>query len=86
MIEITVCVGSSCHTKGAYKVVQRFKNIIGDRGLENQILLKGSFCLGKCGLGTSVKIGENFYVSIEPEDVEQLIEKIINDSFKGEIK
>lgn len=80
MIEITVCVGSACHTKGSYDVVKRFKEVIKEKDLSKQIQLKGSFCLGKCAQATTIKIGEDYYTSIESKDVDQLIDKILDGS------
>ncbi len=84
MIEITVCIGSSCHTKGAYLVVERFQEIIREQGLEDRILLKGSFCLGKCASGTTVRVGDNYFTSVESKDVDKLISEILNGSIGGQ--
>ncbi len=83
MTEITVCIGSSCHTKGAYLVVERFQDIIREKGLDDQILLKGSFCLGKCASGTTVRVGDNYYTSVESKDVDKLINEILNGTIGG---
>ena len=34
MKEIHICIGSACHVKGSYQVVQRFKELVAERGLE----------------------------------------------------
>ena len=56
MVEIKVCVGSSCHMKGSYQVVKTFEQLIKQNGLENIVKLKASFCLGCCldGIATTV--------------------------------
>lgn len=81
MIEITVCVGSACHTKGSYEVVKRFQEVIKERELTTKIQLKGSFCLGKCAQATTIRIGEDYYTSIESKDVDQLIDQVLDGSF-----
>ena len=47
-MEITVCIGSSCHLKGARDVIKILERLISLNQLENQIVLKGSFCMGEC--------------------------------------
>ena len=58
-MEIKVCVGSSCHLKGSYDVIQKLKSLIEEKELENKIELKASFCLGNCSNGVSMKIDDD---------------------------
>ncbi|MDR0597786.1 MAG: (2Fe-2S) ferredoxin domain-containing protein [Treponema sp.] len=57
MLELTVCIGSSCHIKGAYNVIQTFQQIIEERSLHGRIAFKSSFCQKQCqnpGVAVSV--------------------------------
>ncbi|MEG0570427.1 MAG: (2Fe-2S) ferredoxin domain-containing protein [Oscillospiraceae bacterium] len=58
MIEIRVCVGSSCHMKGSYQVIKTFTDLIKTNDLEEIVKLKASFCLGDCINGISVRVDE----------------------------
>jgi NADH:ubiquinone oxidoreductase subunit E len=58
MTVVTVCVGSSCHIKGAHQVIDRFNELAKAHGLEERIGLKGSFCLERCGEGLNWQIEE----------------------------
>lgn len=60
MIEISICVGSSCHLKGSYQITQTFQELIRKNRLEDKVLLKASFCLGRCTKGVSVKVNDEF--------------------------
>lgn len=53
MKDLTVCVGSSCHLKGSYQVIQTFERLIKQHGLTEKVKLKASFCQGKCMRGIS---------------------------------
>ena len=78
MITVTVCVGSSCHIKGAREVILRFNEIITGEGLGEKVELKGSFCMEKCGEGVNWKIGEEMLTSSSVEDaVEKFREKVL---------
>ncbi len=76
-MEIFVCVGSSCHLKGSKNVIDRLTSLIKENGLEEKVILKGSFCMGKCGLdGVSIKINDEVY-SVVLEDIDMFFNKKI---------
>ncbi len=52
---IKVCVGSSCHLKGSYDVIQALKDILKKYDVEDVVELQASFCLGYCSEGVNVK-------------------------------
>ncbi|MDD2955194.1 MAG: (2Fe-2S) ferredoxin domain-containing protein [Oscillospiraceae bacterium] len=56
MIEITVCVGSSCHMKGSYQVIKTFTELIRANQLDDVVHLKASFCMGRCLSGIAVTV------------------------------
>lgn len=79
MNTIVVCVGSSCHIKGARKLLEQFNALIKENKLEEQIELKGSFCMERCGEGVNWQIDDELYTSSDVEDaVEIFRKKIIN--------
>jgi len=62
IMELLICVGSSCHLKGSEVVVKTFQNLIEKEGVGNKIILKGSFCMGKCSEnGVTIKVNDKFY-------------------------
>lgn len=56
MITVTVCVGSSCHIKGAREMITRFSEFLTKEGLQEKVELKGSFCMERCGEGINWEI------------------------------
>lgn len=66
-MKLTVCIGSSCHLKGSKRVVEGFQSLIAERRLEDSIELVGTFCLGNCQNGVSVKIDDELF-SVQPEN------------------
>ena len=78
MITITVCVGSSCHLKGARQVIERFSELLERHGLTGAVMLKGSFCMERCGEGVNWQIDEEQYTSAsEAEAVATFWEKVL---------
>ncbi len=56
MVEVCVCVGSSCHMKGSYQVIKTFQELIKKLSLEDKITLKAAFCMGRCVNGIAVSV------------------------------
>lgn len=68
MITVTVCVGSSCHIKGARDMIACFNDVLTKERLENKVELKGSFCMDHCGKGINWKIDDEIFSSSSVKD------------------
>ncbi len=69
---INVCVGSACHIKGSYEVIKCLESLIEKENLADKIILKASFCLGKCTNAVSVSIdGTEEVLSFSPKNTEE---------------
>ncbi|SET15425.1 Thioredoxin-like [2Fe-2S] ferredoxin [Natronincola peptidivorans] len=77
MVVINVCIGSACHLKGAYNVLERLQQLIKDRDLEDQVTLKAAFCLGQCTQAVSVRINDDGVVAVSDKDVDEFFEESI---------
>ncbi len=76
MIDITVCIGSTCHVKGSKQVLEQLKNLISLNRLAGKVNLHGTFCLGNCQQGVSVTIDGEVY-SVHPDTVNEFFTKEI---------
>lgn len=61
MLEITVCVGSSCHLKGSHKVIQELQYIIDEKELHDDVVVKAAFCMKHCREGVSLRFEEGLF-------------------------
>ena len=68
MITVTVCVGSSCHIKGARDMIACFSDFLAEEGLEDKVELKGSFCMERCGEGINWQINDEILSSSSVEE------------------
>ena len=69
MVIIQVCVGSSCHLKGAPQIVELLQRRIAEEKLEDEIVLTGSFCTGKCNrVGVTITVNDDIYPGITVEN------------------
>jgi NADH-quinone oxidoreductase subunit G len=70
---ISVCVGSSCHLKGSYDVIELFKTALANNNLADKVTLKATFCLGKCGVaGVTVKIDNEIITGVTTENFDEI--------------
>ena len=68
MKELSICVGSSCHLKGSYNVIQTFQQLIEEYGLHVKLEFKGAFCMKSCmNKGVSITF-DGQYHSVNPEN------------------
>ncbi|MEG1519394.1 MAG: (2Fe-2S) ferredoxin domain-containing protein [Clostridia bacterium] len=74
-MKITVCVGSSCHLKGSYAVINGFKDIIAERHLEDKIELAASFCLGYCKDGVTIKVNDKIVTGLSQDNVMEVFQR-----------
>ena len=75
MIELNVCIGSACHLRGSYNIVQTFQQLIEDNKLNDKIDLKTAFCMEKCEKpGVSVSINGVKY-NVAPEKAREFFKQ-----------
>lgn len=74
MVNITVCIGSSCHIKGSRQIVEQLQYLISKHNVGDKIVLSGTFCMGKCQSGVCVKVNDELF-SLSPEQVQNFFEK-----------
>lgn len=78
-MNIKVCVGSSCHLKGSYEVIQSLKKYIEDNKLEDKVELEASFCLGNCSNGVSMTIDNEPVQNVTPDNIKDIFnERVLN--------
>lgn len=75
-MEIKVCVGSACYVKGSHDVIEQLQQLIRDYHLEENVILKASFCLGHCTEAVSVTIDDTVYSVPKDKVSEFFIERV----------
>ena len=87
MIIVQICVGSSCHLKGSPEIVELMQKAIEEHHIENEVVLNGSFCIGKCNrLGVTVQVDDEVHVGITPANFSEFFKKNILDVIENERK
>lgn len=69
MIIISICIGSACHLKGAYGVLEAFKTLIEKYKVSAEIVLEGNFCQNRCTEGVVIRINNEVIVNVSRDKV-----------------
>ena len=71
---ILVCQGTGCTSSKSPQILENFKRIIAEKGIENVRVIKTG-CFGLCAKGPIVIIrpDDTFYAMVKPEDCEEII-------------
>ena len=87
MMIVQICVGSSCHLKGSPEIVELLQNAVEEHHLEDEVVLTGSFCIGKCNrVGVTVQVDDEVHVGITRENFRDFFQKNILDVIEKEGK
>ena len=87
MIFGQVCVGSSCHLKGSQDIVELFEKAVKDHNIEDEVVLSGSFCIGKCNrVGVTVQVDDEIHVGITRENFKEFFTENILKVIENERK
>ncbi|MHC1747659.1 MAG: (2Fe-2S) ferredoxin domain-containing protein [Cellulosilyticaceae bacterium] len=71
MKSIKICIGSACHLKGSYQVLETFKVLIKEYKLEEQLEILPSFCQNNCTKAVSVTRWDGKVFSVSQENIRQ---------------
>jgi len=76
---IEVCMGTTCHVKGAAKILDSFERELGietsQTTPDKKFTLEAVACLGACSIAPVIKIGEEVIGNVEAKDVQKILKK-----------
>ena len=74
-MNILVCIGSSCHLRGSYDIIQRLKELSAQENWGDRVQLGASFCLGRCTDGVTIKVDDEIVTGVSPENFNEIFEQ-----------
>ncbi len=77
MVTVEVCIGSACYVKGSSQVVTMLQNLIKERGWQDQVTLKGAFCMQVCNQGLGIRVNGKQLLKVGLHNVEEVLTKEI---------
>ena len=76
MMIVQICVGSSCHLKGSPEIVELLQNAVEEYHLEDDVVLTGSFCIGKCNrIGVTVQVDDEVHTGVTKEGFKEFFQE-----------
>ncbi len=72
---ITICMGSSCFSRGNKYTLKNIQNYLKEKELEDSITLRGAHCLGKCDKGPVLIVNDEEIFHVDPEKINDLLDE-----------
>lgn len=83
-MNVQICVGSSCHLKGSADIIELIQNAVADKGIADQVVLSGSFCMGVCNrIGVTVAVDGEVHTGITRDNFSEFFNEHIYKKLKG---
>ena len=78
-IEMEICMGSSCFSRGNRDVVNYISDYLKRNHLDDRIVFKGARCMNLCSKGPNLKINERIIEGVTISRIEGILEKEFGD-------
>jgi iron-hydrogenase subunit alpha len=75
LLEVSVCVGTNCYLHSSRELLERLVQAIHERGWDDKIAVKGTFCFENCKQSPNVAVGHELIGGATVESVLEEIEK-----------
>ncbi len=76
---IQICKGTACYVRGSAKVIERLEKELGikagDTTDDHKFSIEVVRCLGACGLGPVLMIGEDVHARLKPDRIPGILAK-----------
>ena len=74
-IEMQICIGSSCFSRGNKEVVMFVKEYLKKHHLEDKVVFRGARCMGNCSNGPNIIIGDKTLQNVTRSTIEGILER-----------
>jgi len=75
VIEMQICLGSSCFSRGNKDVTMFIKDYLRQHHLGDKVIFKGARCMGKCSNGPNLTINGKITEGVTLAGIESILEK-----------
>ncbi len=74
-IEMRICLGSSCFSRGNRDVVMYIRDYLRKNHLDDRIIFKGARCMSLCSNGPNLKINDRVIEGVTLSSIEGILDK-----------
>ncbi|MBR2762213.1 MAG: (2Fe-2S) ferredoxin domain-containing protein [Solobacterium sp.] len=80
MVNVEICIGSACYVKGSSQVVNDLNSLIKEKGWEDKVALKGSFCMKACQnhIGLGIRINGKQLEQVTAQNAREVLDREIS--------
>ena len=75
VIEMQICLGSSCFSRGNKDVTMFIKDYLKHHHLADKVIFKGARCMGKCSNGPNLTINGKITEGVTLAGIESILDK-----------
>ena len=80
-INVVICLGSSCFSRGNKETVGAIQDYLDENKLRSQVRIKGNHCLGKCSDGPVMTVNGEYYYELNPEKAVRILDEILKSPY-----
>ena len=77
--EITICLGSSCFSRGSKDVLRTIKRYLQEKDIEDEVFFHGQLCSGQCEKGPNMRIDDKDYHEVNEENVIGILDEVFEE-------
>jgi NADH:ubiquinone oxidoreductase subunit E len=74
-VEMHICLGSSCFSRGNKEVVMFIREYLKKNHLEDKVIFRGARCMGNCSKGPNLKIDDTNEEGVTLSRIEGILER-----------
>lgn len=72
---VTICMGSSCFSRGNSMVAEAIQRFVTDKGLQDRVSIRGCLCEGECKSGPNIRIDDTLYANVSADTAVDIISR-----------
>ncbi len=77
-LEIVVCMGSSCFSRGNSKNLAAIQDYLKTKGIGADVKLVGSRCEGECMSGPNIRINGELVAGVAPDTIADVLDMALD--------
>ena len=75
MITVTICMGSSCFSRGNAGTAEAIQRYVAENGLQDKVAVRGCLYEGECKNGPNIRVNDTLYENVSPDMAVDIISR-----------
>ncbi|HBH49432.1 MAG TPA: electron transport complex protein RnfG [Bacteroidales bacterium] len=78
-IQVKICLGSSCFSRGNQELVNAVQRYIREKQLEDKVAFSGDHCFCECQSGPNIRIAGKIINNVSTETIVEILDQNLTD-------